>query len=804
MLGREVLHGDLDADDRLRVAATRTSTEVATAGRGSSSRSATASWSTPLTNQPAVVDMRRPAGQDTGWTTPSTGTSTLASCWSVPLAGARPDEWQRIAAAADAARDHARVGDHRGVERLDGTDTISLRRERARRADARQDVVLPELAGVGRRRALPGQPEPDGRRAHQNHVVLHYGYTGVDLLGWALTLLGLVGAGVAVAGRGLSQMPEPPRVLADGRHDRRRRRADDDPRDPTWWVDPDDPLAIRSHRRPVTRRMTVGPGQRPDFDSGRRDPRSGRRRAGRTDRPARPPSGDGPVAGRDPAEAARRSISRRRGGSCGPRGWPCWPRCGQPVPRPAGRRTCASASISAHACSAAGARELPALGGGARLQRGRSDRRDRAGLARTSSATPRPLAHRSDEVTIGGGARDRRGRRRLARRHRRARPAAAGADQVLALPVNRGKGAAVRAGMLAARGRTVAFTDADLSYSPDHLLELLEQVEAGWDVVVGSRRHDDTTTLVAGPAGARDRRPGHQPADPDRAARQVPRHAVRAEGLPLRRGPGDLRPLPHRRVRLRRRGVPPVEPYQLSLAEVPVRVVNSSRSTVHVVRDALRTIRDLFRVRRVGPPGPLRPRRPTRSPWSSRRCRIQLQWQPAPIRAAAGDHPRAAWPTGWRGSGSPPPARARRAPRTAPRRSSRPAATASAAEDQRRTRPRASGGQADVGGGQPIPVVDAGRRRCRRATVSTSDMAAAQPAPASPPSVASARVDRQAEGEEEDGGERVAQREHQLAAPGPATVVRGEHQAGQERADGVGQAEPRRDAGDQQRRSPRS
>jgi hypothetical protein len=43
-----------------------------------------------------------------------------------------------------------------------------------------------------------------------------------------------------------------------------------------------------------------------------------------------------------------------------------------------------------------------------------------------------------------------------------------------------------------------------------------------------------------------------------------------------------------------------VERYRLSLAEVPVEVVNSSRSTVNVARDALRLIRDLFRIRRWG------------------------------------------------------------------------------------------------------------------------------------------------------------------------------------------------------------
>src|SRR5690606_21703409 len=46
---------------------------------------------------------------------------------------------------------------------------------------------------------------------------------------------------------------------------------------------------------------------------------------------------------------------------------------------------------------------------------------------------------------------------------------AAGATQVVVQPRNRGKGAAVRAGVLAARGRTVVFTDADLAYGPDQV-----------------------------------------------------------------------------------------------------------------------------------------------------------------------------------------------------------------------------------------------------------------------------------------------------------------------------------------------
>jgi hypothetical protein len=43
-----------------------------------------------------------------------------------------------------------------------------------------------------------------------------------------------------------------------------------------------------------------------------------------------------------------------------------------------------------------------------------------------------------------------------------------------------------------------------------------------------------------------------------------------------------------------------VERYRLTLSEVPVEVVNSSRSTVNVARDATRLVRDLVRIRRWG------------------------------------------------------------------------------------------------------------------------------------------------------------------------------------------------------------
>ena len=59
---------------------------------------------------------------------------------------------------------------------------------------------------------------------------------------------------------------------------------------------------------------------------------------------------------------------------------------------------------------------------------------------------------------------------------------------VLQQPANRGKGAAVRRGMLEATGRFAFYADADMNVAPPHLSRALELFEQrGCDVVAGSR-----------------------------------------------------------------------------------------------------------------------------------------------------------------------------------------------------------------------------------------------------------------------------------------------------------------------------
>jgi len=175
---------------------------------------------------------------------------------------------------------------------------------------------------------------------------------------------------------------------------------------------------------------------------------------------------------------------------------------------------------------------------------------------------------------------------------------AAGADLVVRCEVNRGKGAAVRAGVLAASGRTVAFTDADLSYAPEQLVVLLDGVEAGWDVVVGSRQHIDTRTVVR---AGRLREVGGRVINLFTALVLLGRYQDTQCGLKAMRSDVGRLIFEHSHVDGFAFDVEVlhlVERYRLSLLEVPVEVVNSSRSTVNVARDAARLVRDLFRIRR--------------------------------------------------------------------------------------------------------------------------------------------------------------------------------------------------------------
>ena len=71
---------------------------------------------------------------------------------------------------------------------------------------------------------------------------------------------------------------------------------------------------------------------------------------------------------------------------------------------------------------------------------------------------------------------------------------------VVSLPHQRGKGAAVRAGVLATEADIIGFTDADLSTPIDELPRMLAALEEGADIAIGSRGLAESQILRAQPA----------------------------------------------------------------------------------------------------------------------------------------------------------------------------------------------------------------------------------------------------------------------------------------------------------------
>ena len=177
--------------------------------------------------------------------------------------------------------------------------------------------------------------------------------------------------------------------------------------------------------------------------------------------------------------------------------------------------------------------------------------------------------------------------------------------RVTRLPFNRGKGAAVRAGIASARSPLVAFMDADMAIDPLAIPLLLDGLERN-DVVVGSRALPDSMVetayavralisrlfneiVTAGTGlGLKDTQCGFK-AFRTPVARLL-FHLVRIDRFAF-----DVEVL----ARARRLG--------LDIAEVPVHWKHVEGSTVHPLHDSVAMVSDVYRSRRgllAGPPVP--------------------------------------------------------------------------------------------------------------------------------------------------------------------------------------------------------
>jgi glycosyltransferase involved in cell wall biosynthesis len=178
-----------------------------------------------------------------------------------------------------------------------------------------------------------------------------------------------------------------------------------------------------------------------------------------------------------------------------------------------------------------------------------------------------------------------------------------GPFRVIHYPTNHGKGHAVRTGLAAARGRWLLFTDADLAYPLDDIERVACQLRTGSAVAIGSREHPASEILMPpGLIGYAFRRRiqsqafgtlarlllGIRHGDPQAGLKGMQATVARAL-LPRLRQDGfafDCELL----TACARLGIP--------VTEVPVHLHVADRHTTTGLRSSLRTVRQLFAIRR--------------------------------------------------------------------------------------------------------------------------------------------------------------------------------------------------------------
>jgi dolichyl-phosphate beta-glucosyltransferase len=170
------------------------------------------------------------------------------------------------------------------------------------------------------------------------------------------------------------------------------------------------------------------------------------------------------------------------------------------------------------------------------------------------------------------------------------------AVRLVVLPVNRGKGAAVRAGVAASRGSLVLICDADMATPIEQVESLIDALDSGADLAIGSRAAAGATAkrtpvralagrvfswalrLMAGPAvaGIRDTQCGFKLLRGDQARALFATLTI--DGFAFD-------------VELMMRAS------HLRILEVPVEWREIPGSKVSLVRDSVRMLRDVARAR---------------------------------------------------------------------------------------------------------------------------------------------------------------------------------------------------------------
>ena len=131
------------------------------------------------------------------------------------------------------------------------------------------------------------------------------------------------------------------------------------------------------------------------------------------------------------------------------------------------------------------------------------------------------------------------------------------------------------------------------------MLTFLDAIESGYDVAIGNRHHGETETLVG---TSRLRSFGSRVVNMATSLLLLGNYrdtqcgckAFRSDATRVVVAPGTIDGFAFDIEVLHL-----IERYGLTMAELPVEVVNSETSTVSAVRDGIRVLRDIFRVRRA-------------------------------------------------------------------------------------------------------------------------------------------------------------------------------------------------------------
>jgi len=205
----------------------------------------------------------------------------------------------------------------------------------------------------------------------------------------------------------------------------------------------------------------------------------------------------------------------------------------------------------------------------------------------------------------------------------------------LRLGKNLGKGAAVRAGMLRATGRIIAFTDADLPYDLLALRQGVMQIQyGGEEIVVGARDHDASRQFA-------ERRPERTLAT--WLFRGLVRTLISRTIVDTQCGLKIFRHSAARQIFSRSRvdsfafdaeAIFLAQKLGFRCVRIPVTLVNEMASSLSLRRHALPMIVDLIRIRlehALGRYGRLK--RIGNSTWSSQRLEVPLQLHLLPLRS---------------------------------------------------------------------------------------------------------------------------------------------------------------------------